>query len=173
MAGMNWQIDPRLAAFVLVTEVERGDRMVRGLFRRKFSFDPPEFGHHLIAFHARADGSYAPAAYLHLWTQDTIGLVGGGCTDGHVLRAMSAEERARIEAADGLLLQMLGFCFAKFEPGLEAFFGHCGDARAKAIDLRAGFRETRHPHLLYRPNRELPPARAEELLRQAEAIGHF
>lgn len=173
MPGMDWQIDPRLADFVLVAEVEGGDRMVRGLFRRKFSFDPPAFGHHLIAFHARADGSYVPAAYLHLWTRETIGLVGGGCTDGHVLRAMGEAQRARIEAADGLLLQMLGYCFARFEPGLEAFFGHCGDARAKAIDLRAGFRETRHPHLLFRPNRELSAARAEELLRQAEAIGHF
>ena len=170
---MSWQINPRLAPFVLVGEVERGDRFVRGLFQRKFAAPPPEFGHHLIAFHARSDGSYVPAAYLHLWKQGTIGLVGGGCTDGHVLRAMSAAEREAVNAAGGLLLQMLGFCFAKFEGDLEAFFGHCGDARAKEVDLRAGFLETRVPFLLVRPNRELAPGRAEELLRQAEAIGRF
>ena len=170
---MSWQIHPRLAPFVHIGEVERGDRLIRALFQRKFAGPPPEFGHHLIAFHARADGSYVPAAYLHLWTQGTIGLVGGGCTDGHVLRAMSAQERGAVDAAGGMLLQMLGFCFAKFEPGLEAFFGHCGDARAKEVDLRAGFRETRVPFLLVRPNRELTPARSEELLRQAEAIGRF
>src|SRR5688572_90483 len=170
---MSWQIDPRLAPFVLVAEVERGDRFIGKLFQRKFGSPPPEFGHHLIAFHVRPDGSYAPAAYLHLWTQGTIGLVGGGCTDGHVLRAMSAAERAAIDAAGGLLLQMLGFCFAKFEDGLEAYFGHCGDARAKAVDLRAGFVETRVPFLLVRPNRSLSVERSEELLRQAEAIGRF
>jgi hypothetical protein len=170
---MSWQIDPRLAPFVLIGEVERGDRMIRPLFRRKFAGDPPEFGHHLIAFHARGDGSYVPAAYLHLWTQGTIGLVGGGCTDGRVLRAMGAAERQAVHAAGGMLLQMLGFCFAKFEGGLEAFFGHCGDARAKEVDLRAGFRETRVPFLLVRPNRALGAERAEELLRQAEAIGRF
>ncbi len=171
--NMPWEIDPRLAPFVLVAEVERGDRFVRGLFARKHGGTPPEFGHHLIAFHARADGSYAPAAYLHLWTQGTIGLVGGGCTDGHVLRAMTDAERAAIDDSGGLLLQLLGFCFAKFEDGLEAFFGHCGDPRAKEVDLRAGFRETRVPFLLVRPNGALSAPRTEQLLRQAEAIGRF
>jgi hypothetical protein len=170
---MAWNIDPRLAPFVLIAEVERGDRFVRALFARKLGGVPPESGHHLIAFHARADGAFAPAAYLHLWTQSTIGLVGGGCTDGQVVRAMDAGERAALEASGGLLLQLLGFCFAKFEPGLEAFFGHCGDARAKAVDLRAGFLETAVPNLLVRPNGALTPRRSEQLLRQAEAIGPF
>ena len=170
---MKWEIDRRLAAFILVGEVERGDRFARALFQRKFGSPPPEFGHHLIAFHARADGTYACAAYLHLWTQGTIGLVGGGCTDGHVLRAMSPAERAAIDASGGLLLQMLGFCFAKFEGGLEAFFGHCGDARAKEVDLRAGFEQTRSPLLLVRPNRPLSAERREELLRDVEAVGPF
>jgi hypothetical protein len=170
---MSWKIDPRLEPFVVIGEVERGDRFVSGLFARKLGGTPPGFGHHLIAFHARDDGSFSPAAYLHLWKQQTIGLVGGGCTDGRVVRAMSAEQQARVREAGGLLLQMLGFCFAKFEGELEAFFGHCGDARAKEVDLRAGFRETRVPFLLVRPNRPLSPERAEALLTQAEAIGPF
>lgn len=170
---MSWQIDPRLAPFVLIAEVERGDRFVQPLFARKLGATPPEFGHHLVAFYARGGGQYAPAAYLHLWKQATVGYVGGGCTDGNVIRSMSAEERAQVGAAGGLLLQMLQFCFAKFEPELEAFFGHCGDARAKEVDLRAGFRETRVPFLLVRPNRALTAERAEELLRQAQAVGAF
>ena len=170
---MAWRLDPRLEPFIVVTEVERGERFARPIFARKLGGTPPDFGHHLLAFHARGDGSYLPVAYLHLWTQGTIGLVGGGCTDGHVIRAMDEEERDRIAQAGGLLYQMLGFCFARFEAGLEAYFGHCGDARAKAVDLRAGFRETRIPHLLIRPNRELTPERYEALLAQAHAIGRF
>jgi hypothetical protein len=170
---MPWQIDSRLEPFIVVAEVERGDRFVGGLFMRKFAQEPPEFGHHLIGFYRRSDGSYVPTAYLHLWTQETIGLIGGGCTDGHVIRAMSEPERRLVNESGGLLLQMLGFCFAKFEAQLEAYFGHCGDARAKQVDLRAGFVETRLPNLLVRPNRPLDPKRHEELLRQAEAIGAF
>lgn len=170
---MPWQMDPRLAAFIVIAEVERGDRFIADLFARKMGGAPPEFGHHLIAFYRRPDGAFVPAAYLHLWTQQTIGLIGGGCTDGHVVRSMSEAERAQLKEAGGLLLQMLAFCFTKFEDGLEAFFGHCGDARAKEVDLRAGFLETSLPYLLVRPNRELEPARLERLLRQAEAIGAF
>lgn len=170
---MTWEIDPRLAPFVVVAEVERGDRFVRPLFERKFGSPPPEFGHHLVAFHARPDRTFAPAAYLHLWTQGRIGLVGGGCTDGGVIRAMSEAQRVAIDASGGLLLQMLGFCFSKFEAGLDAYFGHCGNDRAKEVDLRAGFKETRVPFLLVRPNRPLDAPYAEELLRQAQAIGRF
>jgi hypothetical protein len=170
---MTWEIDQRLAPFIVVAEVERGDRFVGGLFRRKFGTPPPAFGHHLIAFHAPGDGSFVPAAYLHLWTKATIGFVGGGCTDGNVIRSMPFDRRARIQQADGLLRQMLGFCFTKFEGDLEAFFGHCGNARAKAVDLRAGFRETRVPYLLVRPNRPLDAQRMDELLREAQAVGKF
>ena len=55
-----------------------------------------------MTFYERGDGSFVPAAYLHLWTQQTIGLVGGGCTDGHVIRAMTAEQRERVHEAGGL-----------------------------------------------------------------------
>jgi hypothetical protein len=170
---MDWQIDPRLAPFVFIDEVKRADRFVGTLFRRKLGGDPPSWGHHLVAFYDRGDGSFLPASYLHLWTQGTIGLVGGGCTDGAVLRAMRPDEQRLVAVSGGLLLQTLGFCFARFEPELEAFFGHCGDDRAKEVDLRAGFRETRVPYLLHRWNRELSEARREELLQQAITIGKF
>ena len=176
---MAWQIDPRLEPFIVIAEVEGGHRFVHALFSRKFGTPPPEFGHHLVAFYrprrdaAKAYQALPPAAYLHLWKQGSIGLVGGGCTDGHVIRAMTQAERDAIDAAGGLLLQMLGFCFSRFEPDLEAFFGHCGDARAKEVDLKAGFRETRLPYLLARPNRALSAQRYEELLEQAVAVGRF
>jgi len=170
---MAFVLDPRLAPFLLIDEVEDGGRLAEPLFIRKFGAPPPEFGHHLVCFHLREDGSRAVASYLHLWKQGTIGLVGGGCTDGNVLRAMNAGQRAAVSAAGGLLFHMLGFCFARFETGLEAYFGHCGDARAKSVDLAAGFRETDDPHLLIRPVGDLAPVRARELLEQAKAIGSF
>lgn len=170
---MAFEIDPRLAPFLRIEEVAGGGKLASPLFTRKFGAPPPDFGHHLLCFHLRDDGSRAVASYLHLWKQRTIGLVGGGCTDGNVLRAMSPAQRAAVTAAGGLLFHMLGFCFDRFEDGLEAFFGHCGNARAKAVDLAAGFRETGHPHLLIRPVADLSPARAAELLGQARAIGSF
>lgn len=170
---MNWQIDPRLAPFVFVAEVSEAARFAGALFRRKMGGEPPHWGHHLVAFYDRGDGSFVPASYLHLWTQGTIGLVGGGCTDGGAIRAMRPDEQRLVALAGGLLLQTLGFCFSRFGPDLEAFFGHCGDDRAKEVDLLAGFEETRVPYLLRRWNRPLDPDRQEALLRQAIAIGNF
>lgn len=171
---MNWQIDSRLKHFVFIAEVSRPDRFVGSLFARKLGGEPPMWGgHNMVAFYDRGDGSFLPVSYLHLWTQGTIGLVGGGCTDGTVMRAMRPDEQRLVTEAGGLLLQTLGYCFARFEPDLEAFFGHCGDDRAKEVDLIAGFRETSVPYLLYRWNRELTEARKGELLKQAVAIGNF
>ncbi|MEW6270497.1 MAG: hypothetical protein AB1689_14495 [Thermodesulfobacteriota bacterium] len=170
---MAWSIDERLAPFIRVSLVEDGEFFAGALFHRKFGDPLPTFGHHIVAFHRRDESTFAVASYLHLWTQGTIGLVGGGCTDGRVLRAMDPRELRLVNEAGGLLRQTLLFCFARFEAGLEAFFGHCGDDRAKEVDLAAGFEETGVPYLLVRPNGALAPARRHELVQQAHAIGPF
>ena len=173
MTGMRWQMDPRLDPFIVIAEVEGGHRFVAELFARKLGGAPPESGHHLIAFYRRPDSAFAPASYLHLWIRDGMGLVGGGATDGEVIRSMREPERAALDAAGGLLFQMLTFCFAKFESQCDAFMGHCGDARAKKVDLRAGFLETAERYLLIRPNRTLGAARESELVAKAKAFGVF
>ena len=171
--SLTWRMDERLAPFILVTEVDDGGFFIRELFQRKFGDLPPEVGHHIVAFYRDGERTFLPASYLHLWTQETIGLVGGGCTDGRILREMTPEQVSIVIRAGGLLRQTLGYCFARFESKLEAFFGHCGNARAKEVDLQAGFVETPVPYLLVRYNRFLKPKRQEELLRQAQAIGVF
>ena len=170
---MRWKLDSRLETFIAIAEVEGGHRIVADLFARKLGGSPPASGYHLIAFYRRADGALTPASYLHLWIHDGMGLVGGGCTDGHVIRSMRAEERTTLTQAGGLLYQMLGYCFAKFESQCDAFMGHCGDARAKEVDLRAGFRETADRYILIRPNRTLSPACEAELVDKANAFGLF
>jgi hypothetical protein len=170
--GMAWSLDSRLTDFVRVTEVDDGAFFVADLFRRKFGHVVPGFGHHVVAF-VRQGEAFRAASYLHLWIQDAIGLIGGGCTDGRALREMPADQAAAIEASGGLLLHTLGYTFDRFEDRLEAYFGHCGDARAKAVDLRAGFRETEHPHILVRYNRTMTDARKRELFAQAVRIGDF
>lgn len=170
---MAWSIDERLAPFVLVSEVDDGEFFVGDLFRRKFGDSPPRMGRHVVAFHRRDASTFLSASYCHCWTQGAIGLIGGGCTDGRVLRAMPPRELELVNEAGGLLRQTLRFIFERFAPGLDAFFGHCGDARAKEVDLAAGFLETEVQHLLVRYNRELTLARQRELLDQAHAIGPF
>ena len=168
-----WSIDERIAPFVRVSEVDDGEFFVGALFRRKFGDAPPRFGHHIVAFYRRDESTFLAASYCHFWSQGAIGLLGGGCTDGRVLRAMRPHELELVNQAGGLLLQTLGYSFARFAGRVDAFFGHCGDARAKEVDLAAGFSESGVPNLLVRYNRPLAPARQHDLRAQAHAIGPF
>ena len=162
-----------LQPFLTIEIVENGRFFVSDLFRRKFGHEPPDFGHHIVVFYRDQGSALRVASYLHLWVKDTFGLIGGGCSDGRVIRGMTDAERGTVERAGGLLLQTLRFTFARFEGGLEAFFGHCGNDRALAVDLQAGFQRTDDPHLLVRWNAPLDQAARERLYRSAIALGAF
>lgn len=162
-----------LNEFLCIDVVESGEFHVGELFRRKFGHSPPGFGTHIVVFYRSASRALYAASYLHLWTTGTIGLIGGGCTDGRVLRLMSEAERSAIGDAGGLLLQTLRFAFDRNEKGLQAFFGHCGNARALAVDLQAGFLRTEDPNLLVRWNRDFDDSTRASLFQQALALGPF
>lgn len=170
---MMWSIDERIAPFVQVSEVEPGEFFGGALFRRKFGDSPPAFGHHVIAFYRQDVSAFHVASYIHLWMQGSIGLIGGACTDGNVLRAMQPHQLRLVNEAGGLNRQTLRFIFSRFPDRVEAFFGHCGDPRAREVVFPAGFSETILPPLIVRYTRELSPARRRELLDQAHAIGPF
>lgn len=162
-----------LRDFVCVTEVENGRFFATELFRRKFGHEPPEFGRHVLAFVRMDDTHLYAASYLHFWQKNSYGLIGGGCTDGAVLRRLSPERVAMVNGTGGLLRQTLLYAFERFAPGLEAFFGHCGDARAKEVDLAAGFLETHHQHLLVRWVGAPTPERRAELINEVLTMGAF
>ena len=56
---------------------------------------------------------------------------------------------------------------------IDAFFGHAGDARAREVDLAAGFYETEYEYLLIRPVGTLSGEQRKALMDQALALGSF
>lgn len=162
-----------LSSFLHLIDIDNGTFFVNDLFRRKFGHDAPTFGRHMILLYKSANATFSVASYLHLWTQGPIGLIGGGCTDGRTIRSMSAHERRVIDESGGLLLQTLRYAFSHYEADLDAFFGHCGNARALQVDLRAGFIRTSDVNLLVRWNRDLDDGRRTVLFNQAMALGSF
>ncbi len=163
-----------IAEFVQVTEVSDGHWFVDELFQRKFGHSAPRTGRHVVTFVRSQDACLRVAGYLHFWRQDVLGFIGGGATDGHALRPLPTAHADLINQHGGLLRQALLYAFNRFATdGLEAFFGHCGDARAKSVDLAAGFIETSDPYLLVKWVHRLPPKRETELIDRALAIGAF
>jgi hypothetical protein len=166
-------LDARLRPFIVVTEVDEGARFAGELFERKYAHPAPNYPHHLATFYRDARGRCELAHYLHFFSSGDIWLIGGACTDGDVVRRMSAEQRAAIQSAGGLMLQATRYGLRKFGASKDAIFGHCGDARSFDVLMQAGFQPIDHPHLLVYWPRLLDDARRQTLIAQAEALGAF
>ena len=175
---MNWPPPPpaqpeALTPDIRLSEVDDGEFFAGDLFRRKFGEPPPPHGHHLVALHRDPAGLLRTLAYVHFFEFGDIILVGGGCTDGNAIRALPEPTRERIRRADGLLLHLLRYGFSRYAERCEAYFGHCGDARAEAVDLKAGFIHSGHPQLLVHWHKPLHPVIQRALLAKAVAVGAF
>ena len=169
----DFSVPTSMRDFLIVTEVGAGEILASTLYQKKFQSPPPDFGRHIIAYYRLDESRFAVASYLHIWFQDRIGLIGGGCTDGTVMAAMTPEHAAIINREGGLLRQTLLYVFSEMRVDLDAFFGHCGDRRAKEVDLAAGFVETSDKHLLVNWVGTLNDDDKARLFEQAMSIGPF
>ncbi len=167
-----YRVPATLRDFIVLSIVDDGAVFGGSIFRRKYAAEPPDFPQHVVAFY-RAGDAFIPVSYLHVNLVEGVGLIGGGATDGSVFAHMAPAERAAISEAGGLLLQTLRFSFARFARDCEAFFGHCGDARAFAVDMQAGFQPTAHENLLVHWHRLLDQTRRDALTAQVHALGPF
>jgi len=167
------KIPDALLGWITVTEVADGEFFAGELFRHKYGHPAPDFGRHIVGFYKDEEGSYHTLSYLHFWQQERIGLIGGGCTDGRVMRRIPDLKAQQINALGGMLRQTLLYAFTRFDQEIDAFFGHAGDSRAREVDLAAGFCETSDQHLLIRTTRGLSPEQEKALLDQAMALGRF
>src|SRR5258706_12329067 len=88
--------------FITVTEVDEDPAIADALFQRAYRKPVPDFPHHIVAFYRCGDGTQVPVSYVHFTDCGDMFLAGGASTDGDVLRAMSAEERAALQENGGL-----------------------------------------------------------------------
>jgi hypothetical protein len=170
----SFQLDPRLAGFVTITEVAEAEHLAANILRRKYAMGVPPHGRHVLAFVAGEHGCWIPACYVNYLPHRNAMLAGGAATDGEVLRRLSDERRAALAATDGLMLQTMRYGESRFSSESVATFGYCGDARSWSVVQRCGFeRIADHPHLIVRWNRELPEAERRELVDSVRALGPF
>jgi hypothetical protein len=146
--------------------------IANALFQRRYRQDAPDFPHHVVAFW-RNDGEDIPVCYIHFTEQGRALLGGGACVDDRAMRRMPASLRNAIRDAGGLYKYALGWSMRHFAPHCDAIFGYCGDALAERVDLALGFAKTQHRHLLAFWTRELTPARQQDLIGRAHAVGAF
>jgi hypothetical protein len=166
-------VDPAGRAFFTITEVAEARFLVNRLFQSKFGGEAPDFGRHFVAFYYGADGSLHVAGYSHMWMHQGCYLSGGSCSDGFILRSMNTGELAAVKAEGGVWAMVLRYAFATLDDHCEAYFGHCGNPRAREVALSTGFVATHTPYHIARWHRELSEARKAELLDEIIKIGLF
>lgn len=157
---------------LVITEVSE-TRLIDPLFRRKFGDPAPDTPSHVVALYRLNDWTWIPLSYTHFQRFENVILVGGACTDGNALRSLPPGVADRIRDAGGSYLALLCWAFRRYADECEAFFGYCGDARAEAVDLQAGFRKAGPKHLLIHTPKLLDPATESRLIERMAALGPF
>lgn len=172
----EYEPDPDIADFVLVTEVAESQPLAEPIFQRKYrtSAPPSDFGFNVFALIRTGDGAWRPASYV-TWSEfKGARLIAGACTDGELLRALPENWQRRLDAAGGLMLQTVRYGEAKLaEAGSIASFGYCGDARSWSILEQCGYRRLDHEYLIVRWNRELAEGERSALIEKVEGLGVF
>ena len=161
-----------VADILRVEETSDAEFYAGDLFRRRFRANPPDFPKHYVAFYRHGRTSYWPVGYIHYSTFDDTYLCGGMVIDDRIYRRIPAPHRKLVKDAGGIAEIMLRETFARLAHA-PAIWGYVGDKQAEAVDVRAGFRHTHHPHVMVVWNRELPEAEKAARLERVIALGPF
>lgn len=169
----TYTISQSLQRFLTISEIDDAAFLVGALFRRKFDAPPPNVGRHLVALYRDASGTLLLAGYSHMRPFGDAYLSGGSCSNGEAIRAMHPTDRAAIQAAGGVWYLILKYAFARYADCCDAFFGHCGDARALEVATAAGFVSAGHPHLIVNWHKPLHESIRRALIAKVQALGPF
>lgn len=133
---------------------------------------PPENWRQYVAVYRWVDGTEETVGFCNWIRHGDVYLEGGMCVRQGFYRRLPPEHFRACRSRGGVA-QMMMDTAARRLSDCKAWFGYCGDARAMAVDLRAGYVPTSHEHLIVKWFRELPSVEREALAGSIAAIGPF
>jgi hypothetical protein len=153
-------------------------RVVAGeLFMKSFGHPIPDYPRHFVLVYSpppgAGDTTPRVVAYVHQSPYEEVYLCGGMCVDERAYRRLPKELFAQVREQGGLATIVTRDSMAMLGDA-PASFGHVGEPRARAADLRTGFVDTGHEHLMVmwlKP--DLPERERQRLVALAHAHGPF
>lgn len=133
---------------------------------------PTENWRQYVAVYRWPDGREETVGFTNWIKFDEVYLGGGMCVRKNFYRRLSRDHFRECRAAGGVA-QMILEASARSLTDCKALFGYCGDAKAMAVDLRAGFTPTAYSHVIVKWPRPLPEAEAKALIDAVARIGPF
>ena len=133
---------------------------------------PPEAWHQFVARYRWPDGNEETVGFCNWIRHGDVYLEGGMCVRGNFYRRIPREHFRQCQSEGGLAQMMM----AEAEKSLDdcvAWFGYCGDRKALAVDIRAGYSATDHKFLIVKWFANIPEPDRKKLIDSIASIGPF
>ena len=133
---------------------------------------PPEAWRQYVATYRWPDGGEETVGFCNWIKHRDVYLQGGMCVQRTFYRRLPREEFRELQARGGLAQAMMAVAERELNDGV-AWFGYCGDAKALAVDLRAGYVQTDRRFVIVKWFRDVPEAERRRLIDEVATIGPF
>jgi hypothetical protein len=174
------------AEAIRIFDAGNAETLASELFRESFNADfpvprddaglsiptPPENWRQYVAIYRWPDGHEETVGFCNWIKYDEVYLEGGMCVRKSFYRRLPREHFRQAQAAGGVA-QMMMATAAQELTDCKAWFGYCGDAKAMAVDVRAGYVPTAHKFLIVKWFADLPESERQKLIGSIAAIGPF
>ncbi|HVF65118.1 MAG TPA: hypothetical protein VNE58_14095 [Casimicrobiaceae bacterium] len=171
---------------VRIFDARNARSLASELFRENFGADfpsprdacglpiptPAENWHQYVALYRWPDGRDETVGFCNFIRHGHVYLEGGMCVKKGFYKRLSRDHFRRCKALGGVAEMMMRQA-AEDLADCVAWFGYCGDRRALAVDLRAGYEPTAHEHLIVKWFAVVASDERDRLIDQIARIGPF
>lgn len=133
---------------------------------------PPHAWRQFVATYRWPDGTDETVGFCNWIRYKDVYLQGGMCVRRNFYRRLPREQFRELQGEGGLA-QMMMAAAARELNDCVAWFGYCGDAKALAVDLRAGYEMTQRKYVIVKWFRDVEPAERERLIDEVAKLGAF
>jgi hypothetical protein len=169
-----------------ISRFDNAQAVADGLFRESFNAPfpvprdncglpiptPPENWSQYVALYSWPDGNTEAVGFCNWIRHSSVYLQGGMCVKKNFYRRLPKDRFREYQAAGGIAQMMMAVAATELDD-CDAWFGYCGDPKALAVDLRAGYVQTGRPHIIVKWFRDLPKADQTALVDAIARIGPF
>lgn len=133
---------------------------------------PPENWRQYVALYSWPEGQQETVGFCNWIRVGDVYLEGGMCVSKSIYRRLPPEHFRECRSRGGFA-QMIMQEASRTLNDCTAWFGHCGDAKAMAVDLRVGYEPTPVKHLIVKWFRQITDQEKSALIAKIARIGPF
>jgi len=132
----------------------------------------PDDWRQYVALYRWPDGSEECVGFVNYIRFRDVYLGGGMCVKPDFYRRLPRSHFSDCRSFGGVAQIILEEAARGLADGV-AIFGYCGDKKAYAVDMRAGFLPTKYEYLIVKPNANATASQIASAIEYVNAVGPF